>query len=378
MMRAVFNPFLDPGAHFPSADPAILRFHASLAAYRPTPLYALPGLAAGLGIGSVLVKDESQRFGLNAFKVLGASWAAHRWFESNGNHAATLASATDGNHGRAVAWAARQAGKRAVIYVPRQTVAARIAAIRNEGAEVIIVDGTFDDAVHRTSQDSRANGWQVLSDTAYPGYMEIPAWIMDGYSTMFVEIDAQLADMRMPQQDLVIVQAGVGGLAAAAVRHFCGHQRHDRSVMVCVQPDEADSLVESAAASDGEPHPTRGSQNTMIAGLACGMPSLVTWPILKRGVTLFLSVEDRLAAEAMRRLYFPVPGDTQIVSGEAGAAGLAGLIALCCEEQFAGARSRLGISDKTSVLVISSEGDTDPVNFQKVVESRSPSREITR
>jgi diaminopropionate ammonia-lyase len=375
-MRGVFNSFFDPEARFASSDPAIGRFHASLAGYGPTPLHSLPGLARELGVARIFVKDESQRFGLNAFKVLGASWAAHRFFERNGGGADTLASATDGNHGRAVAWTARQAGKRAVIYVPRHTVPARIAAIRAEGAEVVVVDGTFDDAVRRADQDSRANHWQVFSDTAYPGYMEIPAWIMEGYSTMFAEIDAQFAELRSRPPGVVMVQAGVGGLAGAAVRHFLGAEREHRPVLVTVQSTQADGLVESATSGDGEPHATRGNQETMMAELACGMPSLVAWPILKSGVTLFISVEDRFAAEAMRRLYFPALGDPRIISGEAGAAGLAGLIALCGAAEFADARERLGISHNTSVLVLNSEGDTDPVNFAKVTESQPGARSV--
>jgi len=375
-MRCVFNPFFDPEACFASADPAIPQFHASLPEYKPTALHSLPGLARELGVGGIVVKDESQRFGLNAFKVLGASWAAHRFFERNGGGADTLASATDGNHGRAVAWAARQARKRAVIYVPRHTVPARIGAIRAEGAEVVVVDGTFDDAVRRADEESRANHWQVFSDTAYPGYMEIPAWIMEGYSTMFAEIDAQFAELRSRPPDVVMVQAGVGGLAGAAVRHFLGAEREHRPALVSVQSSQADGLVESASSSDGEPHATRGNQETMMAGLACGMPSLVAWPILKRGVTLFISVEDRFAAEAMRRLYFPAVGDPRIISGEAGAAGLAGLMALCGAAEFADARTRLGISHNTSVLVLNSEGDTDPVNFAKVTESQPGARSV--
>jgi diaminopropionate ammonia-lyase len=314
---------------------------------------------------------------LNAFKVLGASWAAHRFLERNGGSADTLASATDGNHGRAVAWAARQAGKRAVIYVPRHTVPARIAAIRAEAAEVVVVDGTFDDAVRRADEDSRANHWQVFSDTAYPGYMEIPAWIMDGYSTMFAEIEAQLPDVKSGPPDVVMMQAGVGGLAGAAVRHFLGAERKHRPMLVSVQPSAADGLVESASSGDGAAHATRGNQGTMMAGLACGMPSLVAWPVLKRGVTLFVSVEDHFAAEAMRRLYFPAVGDPRIISGEAGAAGLAGLIALCRATEFADARKRLGISHNTSVFVLNSEGDTDPVNFAKVTGSQPGARSVT-
>jgi len=295
----------------------------------------------------------------------------------DGGGADTLAAATDGNHGRAVAWAARKSGKRAVIYVPSQTVPARVAAIRAEGACVVLVDGTFDDAVRRADDDSRANQWQVFSDTAYPGYMEIPAWIMEGYGTMFAEIDAQLADMRRRPPDLVMVQAGVGGLAGAAVRHFLDVQREDQPVVVAVQSSQADGLVESASFGDGEPHATLRSQDTMMAGLACGMPSLVAWPVLKRGVTLFISVEDRFAAEAMRRLYYPARGDPRIVSGEAGAAGLAGLLALSGAAEVADAWERLGISGNTSVLLINSEGDTDPVNFAKVTGSGHDTRGVT-
>jgi len=346
-MRAVLNRFLDRHARFPKPDPAVLRFHQSVPGYQPTPLHSLPGLARELGVGSLLVKDECPRFGLKAFKALGASWAVHRFLERHGRAGVTFASATDGNHGRAVAWAARLTGNRAVIYVPRHTVPARIDAIRSEGAEVIVVDGTYDDAVDRADHDSHLNGWQVISDTAYPGYMEIPAWVMEGYSTMFAEIEAR--------PDIVIIQAGVGGLAAAAVQHFAGAK------LVCVQPSEADGLLESASSENGEPRSTQKSQRTIMAGLACGVPSLLAWPVLKRGVTLFMSVDDRFAAEAMRRLH------PMIISGETGAAGLGGLIALCREPEFAQSKEQLGLSGDSSVLVISTEGDTDPENYRAIV-----------
>jgi diaminopropionate ammonia-lyase len=346
-MRAVFNPFLKRDARFPKPDPAVLRFHESLPGYQPTPLHSLADLASDLGIGSLLVKDEAARFGLKAFKALGASWAVHQFLERHGRAGVTFSAATDGNHGRAVAWSARLTGNRAVIYVPRHTVRARIDAIRGEGAEVIVVDGTYDDAVHRADHDSRLNGWQVISDTAYPGYMEIPAWVIEGYSTMFAEIQAR--------PDVVIIQAGVGGLAAAAVQHFAGAR------LVCVQPSEADGLLESVSSENGEPRFTQKSQRTMMAGLACGIPSLLAWPVLKRGVTLFMSVDDTFAAEAMRRLH------PSIIAGETGAAGLAGLIALCREPEFAQSKAKLGLSGESSVLIINSEGDTDPENYRAIV-----------
>jgi diaminopropionate ammonia-lyase len=367
MMRARFNPFFDRAASFPKPDPAVLRFHRSLGGYQPTSLRALSGLARELGLANVLVKDESRRFGLNSFKAVGATWAVHRFLERAGPGQFTLASATDGNHGRALAWAARQANQRAVIYVPHHTVAARIEAIRREGAEVIVVDGTFDDAVLRADKENRVKGRQVISDTAYPGYMEIPEWVIEGYSTIFHEIEVEID--RPP--DVVIVQAGVGGLAAAAVRHFFQAGRQYRPALVCVQAVEADGLVESASSSDGEAHASRGSLQTIMSGLSCAMPSLVAWPILRSGVTLFLSVEDRFAEEAMRRLYFPVDVVPRVVAGEAGAAGLAGLLALMREPVFGAAKEKLGLSEKTSVLVINSEGDTDPANFRRIIEGRS-------
>lgn len=347
-MRAVFNPFFERDARFPKPDPAVLRFHETLPEYQPTPLHSLTDLARELGIASLLVKDESARFGLKAFKALGASWAIHRFLDRQGRAGVTFAAATDGNHGRAVAWSARLTGNRAVIYVPRQTVRARIDAIRGEGAEVIVVDGTYDDAVRRADHDSKINGWQVISDTAYPGYMEIPAWVIEGYSTMFREIQAR--------PDIVIIQAGVGGLAAATVKYFAGAK------IVCVQPSAADGLLESASSENGEPRSTQKSQRTIMAGLACGTPSLSAWPVLKRGVTLFMSVDDRFAAEAMRRLH------PRIISGETGAAGLAGLIALCREPEFVQSKEQLGLCGESSVLVISTEGDTDPENYRAIVE----------
>jgi diaminopropionate ammonia-lyase len=318
-------------------------------------------LARELGLGELHVKDESARFGLNAFKALGASWAVHRYLARSGDRAITFTSATDGNHGRALTWTARQTGHRAIIYVPRHTVAARVNAIRDEGAEVIVVAGTYDDAVRRADEDSRVEGRQVISDTAYAGYTEIPEWVIEGYSTLFSELAAQMKTA----PDIVIVQAGVGGLAAAAVRHFFGQNERPRPALICVQPVQADGLLESVSAEDGEAHAARGNLHTIMAGLSCGMPSLIAWPILKRGITLFLSIEDRFAAEAMRRFYASVEGDPRVISGESGAAGLAGLLALLGDPTFAEAREKLALSGKT-VLVINSEGDTDPVNFQQI------------
>jgi diaminopropionate ammonia-lyase len=179
-MRALFNPFFERNARFPRPDPAVLCFHKSIPGYQPTPLHSLPGVARELGIDTLLIKDESSRFGLKSFKALGASWAVHRFLERHGRAGVTFASATDGNHGRAVSWSARLTGNRAVIYVPRHTVRARIDAIRDEGAEVIVVDGTYDDAVHRADHDSASMGGRSFQTPHIPGTWKFRAGLWKG------------------------------------------------------------------------------------------------------------------------------------------------------------------------------------------------------
>ena len=367
MMQARFNPYFDPAATFPKPDPAVLRFHRSLAGYDPTPLHSLGGLARELGVANIFLKDESQRFGLKAFKAMGAAWAVHRFLERANSQPVTFASATDGNHGRALAWAASRSNQQAVIYIPHHAVPARVQAIHGEGAEVRVVDGSFDDAVRQCAEDSRREGFQVISDTAYPGYMEIPAWVIEGYSTIFIEIEDQIG--RAP--DVVIVQAGVGGLAAAVVRHYRQDGRPDRPAIVCVQPVVADGLIESVTSEGGEARPAKGNLETIMSGLSCAMPSLVAWPILRSAATMFMSIEDRFAVEAVRRLYDPTGGDARVVAGEAGAAGLAGLLALMREPVFGEAKEKLRLTENACVLVINSEGDTDPVNFRKIIDGQS-------
>lgn len=395
-MRYVFNPFLRPddgataslggaasrhGAAAPRRGAealqdraaarrrAVLEFHRSLPEYAPTPLHVCPGLARSLGVGNLYVKDESRRFGLKAFKGLGASWALHRFLEDCRAAGAppppVVATATDGNHGRAVAWAARRAGLPATIYIPAASAPARVEAIRGEGARVELVDGTYDDAVRRCAEESRRNGWQVIADTGYEGSMEIPLLVAEGYGTMFAEAEAQIAAGPLAPPDLALLQGGVGALASAAVDHYQG--RRSRPVLAIVEPVDADCLLESIASEDGRPRPARGRQASIMAGLNCGRVSLAAWPALRGGIDLFFSIEDRFAEEAMQRLHHAVAGDPSIESGESGAAGLAGLIALRTEGVFRAARERLGLTERTAVLVINTEGATDPVAFRRIV-----------
>jgi diaminopropionate ammonia-lyase len=366
--RFASNPYYQaevPAGLAPPSDDDPAAFHRSLPGYERTPLVALPDLAGDLGVGEVWVKDESKRFGLGAFKGLGAVYAVHRLLARG--RPTTLATATAGNHGRAVAWAARTLGLRAVTFVPRHTVPARIEALRREGAEVVVVDGTYDDAVARAVAEAAAHGWQVVSDTAYPGYTEIPLWIMSGYTTLFAEAAAQLAAQGRPDPDLVLLQAGVGGLAWAGAVHYARRAGRPRPRLVTVEPLEADGLLASIRAPGGALTPSRGRQDTIMAGLNAATPSLAAWPLLRVLVDGFLAIDDGFAEAAMRRLHGGGGKDPRVVAGEAGVAGVAGLLALCREPALAGARPGLGLGGETRVLAIVSEGATDPASYRRIV-----------
>jgi diaminopropionate ammonia-lyase len=289
-MRLVENRFREAGP-FPAPSTAAREFHRGLPGYAPTPLVDCEALADTLGVRSLHVKDESHRFGLNAFKALGASFAMHRIARP----ATIVSAATAGNHGRAVAWSARRLGCSAKIFVPSITLPARIEAIRNEGAAVRVVDGSYEDAVHLCDRESRAHGWQVISDVGYEGYV------------------------------------------CAAADHF--RARESGPLIVSVEPEAADALLESISSPAGKPCVSKGPQDSIMAGLNCSEVSLTAWPSIRRGVDLFVAIEDRLTIQAMKLL-----GDAGIDSGESGAAGLAGLLRL--RDRFQGLR----------VLLVNTEG----------------------
>jgi diaminopropionate ammonia-lyase len=366
-MRFRINRFRDRSVVPQSGREAIRAFHASLPGYSPTPLISLPGLAHSLGLGAVLLKDEGQRFGLKAFKSLGASWAVHRLRQS-GVTLSTVSAATEGNHGRAVAWTARQLGLRAVIFMTNRASPLRVAAIAGEGAEVCLVDGTYEDAVTTCAEQSALHGWQVVADVGYDDYLEIPRWITAGYSTIFGECAEQLESQGLPEPDVIIVQAGVGGFAAAAAEYVRQQSRQPK--LVIVEPVEADPLLESASSPDGVPTDSSGAQQTLMAGLNCSRLSLSAWPVLKQGVDLFLTIRDDWAIDAMRRLAHPVPGDGSVVAGESGAAGLAGLLALMEHPPFLPAREHLGLGPGSTILLMVTEADTDPVSWRRLTQAK--------
>lgn len=349
----------------PLQNEDILPFHQSLDGYAPTPLYQLQGLAAKLGLKELWLKDESQRFGLNAFKALGPSYAIYKLLQrlpSGQQH--TFCTATDGNHGRAVAWAAVKAGHKAVVYVPQHTVEARIRNIQKEGAEVVVVNGSYDETVKEAAEIASQKGWHLVQDTAWPGYTEIPGLLMAGYTTHFKELENTLHTPDEPQVDFVFLQAGVGSWGAAAAWYYKQRYGAKAPKLICVEPIEADCFVESAI--QGKRSSSKGKLETIMAGLNCGTPSLTAWPILRRSIHLFMAIDDEYARKAIRLLYHNTEQDPRIQAGETGVGGLAGLLALLQHPALEEVKQKLGLGKQSRILVYNTEGATDPENFARI------------
>jgi len=392
MSRYVVNQFrqINPDwpddicAEFENDD--IYDVHKSLPEYNPTPLINLPNLANDLGVKQILVKDEAHRFGLQAFKALGATYAIYRFLkniiENEGGKVPTpidfyhdpnfiesgrftFCTATDGNHGRGVAWTSRKLNQNAVIYMPKNTVQARIKNIESEGAKVIVVDGSYDDAVALSKREAEKNGWQIISDTSWPGYEEIPRWIAAGYTTIFKEIhDNPEFDDSI---DIVFVQAGVGALASTLAWYYNRAYKRNPVKIISVEPDSAGCLLESVQSSKGEPLKIGGDPNSLMAGLNCGTPSDAAWPFIRQGIDLFLTIPDDYAIKAMRRYYYPCGNDPRIISGESGSAGLAALIAICEDIDLFQAKREVGFDSNSRILLLNTEGDTDTQSFEYLV-----------
>ena len=354
-------------------------FHTGFAQYSQTPLTSLPNLAKALGVNSIHVKDESYRFGLNAFKVLGGSYALGRFIaktlelpieelpaqkilspevrEKLGQ--LTFITATDGNHGRGVAWTATQLGQKSVVYMPKGSAVERLENIRAAGADASITDLNYDDA--------RENGWVMVQDTALEGYTDIPLWIMQGYTTMGYEIVHQLEAAGEDAPTHVFLQAGVGSMAGAMTGFFAAYYGEDRPFITIVEPKLADCLFRTAKADDGTLHNVTGDMNTIMAGLACGEPCSLGWDILKNHADAFLSVPESAAADGMRILAAPAKGDSPIVSGESGAAAFGAAANILLDDALAHMKEALGLNQNSRLLFISTEGDTDRENYRNVV-----------
>lgn len=363
----------------------VRKFHRSFDEYSVTPLHKLKNLAEHIGVKNIFLKDESYRFGLNAFKVLGGSYAIGHYLanklgldvseisfdllrtkevkEKLGE--ITFVTATDGNHGRGVAWAANQLGQKSVIYMPKGSSETRLANIRKEGSDASIIDGNYDDAVRLSDEMAKKHGWVVIQDTAWEGYEDIPLWIMQGYGTLISEAIEQLEAEGVEKPTHVFLQAGVGSFAGAVQGYLASKYGEDRPVTVIMEPNEASCLYNSAKA--GEIKNVTGDMSTIMAGLACGEPNTISWEILRDYSDGYLSCPDYVAAKGMRVLAAPLKGDPQIVSGESGALG-AGVISLIMEgDEYKNLRENLGLNESSIVLLISTEGDTDPKKYKEIV-----------
>lgn len=369
-------------------------FHQSFDQYSQTPLRSLDNLAEKLGVSNIFVKDEAYRFGLNAFKVLGGSYAIGRYLAEklhmdikdlpyatlisdeikNKLGEVTFTTATDGNHGRGVAWTAQQLKQKAVIYMPRGSAQERLKNITATGAEGYITELNYDDAVRLSAENAEKYGWVIVQDTAWEGYEDIPTWIMQGYITMAYEALQQLNAMGIEKPTHIFLQAGVGSLAGAVQGFFTSVFNDARPITAIVEPEKADCIYRSAQAGDGKPRAVTGHMDTIMAGLACGEPNTIGWNILRDYSDMFISCPDYIAAKGMRVLGHPLKDDKRVISGESGAVTTGFLAEIMQKEEYTEIREALKLNKDSKILVFNTEGDTDQEHYKQVVwDGKNPS-----
>ncbi len=362
------------------------RFHRSFPEYSITPLAELSNLAKHLGVADIFVKDESKRFSLNAFKVLGGSYSIGSYIaEKLGKNIAelsykdmvsvemrakigqcTFVTATDGNHGRGVAWTANRLGQRCIVYMPKGSALERLNNIQALGAEATITDFNYDDSVRLADQTAKEVGGVLVQDTAWDGYEKIPTWIMQGYTTMALEAVEQL-NGRKRKPTHVFLQAGVGAMAGAITGFMADYYKEDCPVITIVEPDHADCIFQTAKANDGAVHAVTGDLQTIMAGLACGEPCTIGWDMLDRYASHFISMEDRIAAKGMRVLGNPLKTDPRVISGESGAATMGFVAEVLGNPEWRDLKESIGLDENSVILCFSTEGDTDRENYRRIV-----------
>ena len=363
------------------------KFHESFSEYDKTPLVELDNLAKRIGVKGIYLKDESYRFGLNAFKVLGGSFAMGRYLadrleedikdlpyerltsdevrEKLGD--ITFVTATDGNHGRGVAWTANRLKQKSVVYMPKGSSLQRLNNIKAEGADASITDLNYDDAVRLAAKYADEHNGLMVQDTAWEGYEKIPAWIMQGYGTMALEALEQLNSIKVIKPTHIFVQAGVGSLAGAVQGFFASEFGEECPKTVIVESNLADCFYKSAIADDGEARFVGGDMQTIMAGLACGEPNTIGWEVLKNHSTAFVSCPDWVSAKGMRILGNPLKGDEKVTSGESGAVTTGLLYEIMTNEDYKDLKEALELDENSRVLLFSTEGDTDPEKYREIV-----------
>lgn len=374
----------------PQATASAHKFHQSMPMYKPTPLVSLPELAARLKVSNLFVKDESYRFGLNAFKGLGASFAIAKIISQvigndmvdldftvlNSESARakvtslTMVTATDGNHGKGVAWATNLFGCKAKVFMPKGSKQCRADAIKNiNNTSVEITDLNYDDTVRLASKYAEKHGYYLVQDTGFPGYRDIPNYITQGYTTMAKEAIAQLAGYNIEKPTHVFLQAGVGSMAGGVLGYMANYYNTIPPVTTIVEPATVACIFKSVEAGTGTPQSIEGNPETIMAGLNCGEPNPYTWPVLRDYASFYARCSDWVTEYGMKTLAKPIGKDKAIVSGESGAVGTGLIAVLCLDDKYNYFKDLLGLDETSSVLVFSTEGNTDPEVYDSIVNS---------
>lgn len=365
----------------------VRNFHRTVDSCKRTPLVKLTFLSGELGVKEIFVKDESRRGGLNSFKVLGSSFAIAKLLckklslnieEVNFEYLKseevkretgpiTFATCSDGNHGRGVAWTARELGQKAVIYLPKGSTCSRVEAIRELGAEAIVIDLNYDDTIRYAVKMAKQNNWEIVQDTSWEGYEEIPKWIMQGYAAMAYEAIEQLEETGINKPSHMFIQAGVGAMAGAVLGFCANYYNGKPPITMVMEPVNAACIYESVKENDGNVHCVTGELETIMAGLACGEPILEGFKILRDFAAALCKCPDYVTARGMRILANPIGSDERIFSGESGAIGTGLLSLLMQKKELCEYKEKLGLNSNSTVLLFSTEGATDPVNYRNIL-----------
>lgn len=364
-------------------------YHRSFPEYQETPLADLKALANYFHVSKLLVKDESYRFGLNAFKVLGGSYAlGHFISEKMGKSMEemdydylvgeevkeklkelTFVTATDGNHGRGIAWTANRLKQKCVVYMPKGSAQERLDNIKKLGAYAEITDLSYDDAVRKAALDAETNGWILVQDTAWQGYEKIPTWIMQGYLSMAYETVKQMEKEQIDAPTHIFLQAGVGAMSGAITAFFSNYYKDSKvkPKIIIVEPEKANCIFKTAQCNDGKLHRIEEDMDTIMAGLACGEPCTIGWNIMHQYADYAASVSDSVAAKGMRILANPIEDDQRVISGESGAAGFGLVMEILTNPVWKEIKDVFGLQESSRILCFSTEGATNKSNYEKIV-----------
>lgn len=346
-----------------------MAFHKGFQEYSVTPMADLKNLAKILGVKGFYVKDESYRFGLNAFKALGGTYCVGKCIEEarkDGKEGKlSFVTATDGNHGRGIAWAAAKQGHDSYVYMPHSSAQERLENIKKAGAtHAEITDMNYDDAVRYANSQAEKNGWIMVQDTAWEGYEKYPTWIMQGYTTMALEAVTQMNGVKPTH---VFLQAGVGAMSGAVTAFLADYYGEEKPRIIIVEPEQADCIYRTAKADDGRLHNVSGALDSIMAGLNCGEPCTIGWNMIRDYADFAVSMPNEIAAKGMRILGCPAGDDPRVISGESGAAGAGFAAALLTDPELDAFKKEAGLDENSVILCFSTEGDTDKKNYRDIV-----------